>query len=144
MLTSRFDVVTAWHVIEHVASIRETLCEWQRVLRPGGLLVTETPDTTCLKVRLLGPKYKRYWKAEHIYAFKRKNYEPFIRDAGLEILPYPLLGRLRDLGLPMASYAVGYQASKGLRRILGLGKAFQVFARKPTRDADVKPLRRAA
>ena len=30
-----FDVVTAWHVIEHVADVTETLADWRRVLRPG-------------------------------------------------------------------------------------------------------------
>lgn len=145
-----FHVVTAWHVIEHVANVAETLAEWRRVLKPGGLLVMETPDTTCLKVRLLGRRYRRYWKAEHIYAFQRTNFEPFVQRAGLQILDYPRLGRWGGLSLPMATYSVAYQSAKGALRLAGLSKAFQTFCRRPSaRDVatDVSadsPQRRAA
>ncbi|MEZ6106414.1 MAG: class I SAM-dependent methyltransferase [Pirellulaceae bacterium] len=58
-----FDVVCAWHVIEHVQDVRTTLREWSRVLRPGGLLVIETPDANCPKAKRLGPKYRKFWSA---------------------------------------------------------------------------------
>jgi ubiquinone/menaquinone biosynthesis C-methylase UbiE len=126
-----FDVLTAWHVIEHVPDVAVTLAEWRRVLKPGGLLVIETPDTSCVKVKWRGARYKNFWKAEHIYAFNRTNFEPFVRRAGLDILPYPWLGRLGDLSAPMAAYAVAYQLAKGAMRLAGLSKAFQVFCRRP-------------
>ena len=108
-----FDVVTAWHVIEHVPNVTETLREWRRVLKPGGLLVMETPDTDCIKVKLRGATYRRYWKAEHIYAFTRDNFVPFLEKTRFEILPYPYFGRLNDLTSGMAAYAFTYQSLKG-------------------------------
>jgi 2-polyprenyl-3-methyl-5-hydroxy-6-metoxy-1,4-benzoquinol methylase len=39
-----FDVVTCWHVIEHVGSPRRLLEEIRRLLRPGGWLVLATPN----------------------------------------------------------------------------------------------------
>lgn len=126
-----FDVLTAWHVIEHVGDVARTLTEWRRVVKPGGLLVMEMPDTSCLKVRVLGKRYTRYWSGEHVYAFQRANFEPFVRRADLEILAYPWWGRMRDLPGPLAAYSVAYQAAKGAQRLAGVSKAFQVFCRRP-------------
>lgn len=39
-----FDVVTSWHVIEHVADPRRVLEECSRLLRPGGWLFLATPN----------------------------------------------------------------------------------------------------
>ena len=138
-----FDVLTAWHVVEHVSDVARTLTEWRRVVKPGGLLVMEMPDTTCLKVRVWGKRYTRYWSGEHVYAFQRANFEPFVRRAGLEVVAYPWLGRLRDLPRPLAAYSVAYQAAKGAQRLAGVSKAFQVFCRRPT-DAGIPSQRQHA
>jgi SAM-dependent methyltransferase len=39
-----FDVITCWHVIEHVADPRRLVGEMHRLLRPGGVLVMATPN----------------------------------------------------------------------------------------------------
>jgi SAM-dependent methyltransferase len=41
-----FDVVIACHLIEHLANPVRALCEFERVLRPGGTLVLVVPDRT--------------------------------------------------------------------------------------------------
>ncbi|HXF92292.1 MAG TPA: class I SAM-dependent methyltransferase [Nitrospiraceae bacterium] len=41
---SSFDVVTGWHVMEHVSDPRRVLAELYRVLRPNGWLVLATPN----------------------------------------------------------------------------------------------------
>jgi ubiquinone/menaquinone biosynthesis C-methylase UbiE len=38
------DVVTAQHVIEHIADYQQAVAEWFRVLRPGGRLILVTPN----------------------------------------------------------------------------------------------------
>jgi 2-polyprenyl-3-methyl-5-hydroxy-6-metoxy-1,4-benzoquinol methylase len=52
-----FDVVTLWHVLEHLLSPARALAEVQRVLRPGGVLLLETPNVESSQSRLFG----RYW-----------------------------------------------------------------------------------
>ena len=137
-----FDVLTAWHVIEHVADVAQTLAEWRRVLRPGGLLVLETPDASCLTVRLLGAGYRRFWKREHVYVFNPANLTAFARSAGLEVLRQPLFGPLGHLAFPRAAYTIAYQAHKGLLAVSSLAKAFQLFCRRP--GAQMPAIRRAA
>ena len=61
-----FDVVTLFHVIEHVPSPRALCREVLRVLRPGGALFAETPNVDTLWFRVLGPRWRQlipdhYW-----------------------------------------------------------------------------------
>lgn len=125
-----FDVLTSWHVIEHVRDVRETLAQWRRVLAPGGLLALETPDGECLKVRLKGAAYRRFWAPEHTYTFTRRTLAAFVRQAGFELLSPPVVGRLTDLPPALAAYACAYQTHAQLRGALRIHKAFQIFARK--------------
>jgi 2-polyprenyl-3-methyl-5-hydroxy-6-metoxy-1,4-benzoquinol methylase len=137
-----FDVLTAWHVIEHVADVSRTLAEWRRVLRPGGLMILETPNSSSLKVKLLGVRYRRFWAKEHVYTFRPSNLIPFVTRAGLEVLRQPLFGPLGHLAFPQAAYTVAYQAHKGLLAVSSLAKAFQLFCRRP--GAQMPAIRRAA
>ena len=129
-----FDVVTSWHVVEHVSNVTETLNEWRRVLRPGGVLVMETPDANCLKVRLKGADYRRFWAPEHTYTFTPDSLARFVERCDLVPLQRPMLGRLADLSPAMAAYTIMYQSYQALRHITGMSKAFQRFARRPDRS----------
>lgn len=125
-----FDVITAWHVIEHVWDVEESLAEWHRVLKRGGLLAIETPNSEYRKVKWLGRKYRRFWKAEHVYSFNRGNLESFLRRAGFEMESPPWMGDLREMSRGMAAYAFAYQTVKGGMRLVTNGKAFQCFCRR--------------
>jgi ubiquinone/menaquinone biosynthesis C-methylase UbiE len=46
-----YDVITLWHVLEHVPDARATLSEVARLLRPGGLAMIAVPNDS-LAVRL--------------------------------------------------------------------------------------------
>jgi 2-polyprenyl-3-methyl-5-hydroxy-6-metoxy-1,4-benzoquinol methylase len=50
-----FDVVTMWHVFEHMADPRETLRNAYRLLRPGGRIIIEVPNFGSWQARM-GPR----------------------------------------------------------------------------------------
>lgn len=52
-----FDVITLWHVLEHLPDAWETLQELSRHLAPGGHLVITTPNPGSIQFRLFG----RHW-----------------------------------------------------------------------------------
>jgi len=124
-----FDVITSWHVIEHVRDVRDTLAEWCRVLKPGGWVMIETPNGECRKVQRRGPSYRRFWAHEHTYTFNRLSLEQFFSEAHYEVFSPPRLPPLRS-GWPRFPYALAYQSYQGLRRVAGVNKAFQVIARR--------------
>ena len=57
-----FDLITMFHVIEHVARPDEVIAKLRGLLRVGGLLALETPNFDCADARLSG---KRFWGGYH-------------------------------------------------------------------------------
>jgi 2-polyprenyl-3-methyl-5-hydroxy-6-metoxy-1,4-benzoquinol methylase len=64
----RFDAVTMWAVLEHLAEPARFLARAAAVLKPGGHCLVLVPNFRSLAVRLLGPRY-RYIMAEHLNYF---------------------------------------------------------------------------
>jgi SAM-dependent methyltransferase len=133
-----FDIVTAWNVIEHVEDVAETLSEWRRVLKPGGVLAMETPDAGCLKLKWRGRRYKKFWKPEHTYTFSHWSLAEFMRRGDFEIVQTPVLGRLRNLPPAMLAYALAYQAQHLALGALGMQKSFLIAGRRSRKAAGVR------
>jgi 2-polyprenyl-3-methyl-5-hydroxy-6-metoxy-1,4-benzoquinol methylase len=80
----RFDVVTAWHVLEHVFDPSRVLSEAYRILKPGGVLMLEVPNFDSLARRAL----RTYWSAlelpRHLYHFTPKTLGALLRKAGFQ------------------------------------------------------------
>ncbi len=64
-----FDVVTMWDVIEHLYDPIAALKEAWRTLRPGGLLVLNTPNYDSLSRRLLGKRWEALCPPRHLFMF---------------------------------------------------------------------------
>lgn len=79
-----FDVVTGVGVIEHLRHPDALARFAANALRPGGVLVVQTPDSASLPARVLG----RYWPPiappEHIWYFNRSNLIRLLSEAGFE------------------------------------------------------------
>ncbi len=139
-----FDVVTAWHVIEHVPDVADTLAEWARVLRPGGVLALETPDSSCLKLKLRGGSYSRFWALGHTYTFNRRNLTPLVESAGLAVVSAPFFADPACLRPREFTRAAVYQFFKEAQILIGMHKAFQLFCRRRASAVQSRVLRRAA
>lgn len=91
-----FDLIRMGHVIEHVPDPVATLKKAYELLRPGGMLLGETPNSDCLDYRLFG----KYWGAlhlpRHLTFFNVQNLRDALSRAGFgEIRIRP---RLRTVG----------------------------------------------
>ena len=84
-----FDLVFLVQVLEHLADPPGAIGKVARMLRPGGLVVIETPSTDCADFRLF---HRRYWGGYHLprhfNLFVREHAERLLRDAGLETVSY--------------------------------------------------------
>jgi 2-polyprenyl-3-methyl-5-hydroxy-6-metoxy-1,4-benzoquinol methylase len=64
----RFDAVTFWAVLEHLAEPGEFLAKAKTLLKPGGFCFVLVPNVQSLATRFLGTRY-RYIMAEHLNYF---------------------------------------------------------------------------
>ena len=80
------DLITMFHVIEHVGSPRaviERLSDW---LRPGGVLAIETPNIDSLDARLFGAGlWGGYHIPRHWHLFRQETMTRLLESVGLEV-----------------------------------------------------------
>ena len=65
----RFDVVTMYHVLEHIPHPVEVMKGMKDILRPGGYIVIEVPNMGGLNARLMGRGW-HYYLRHHVNYFK--------------------------------------------------------------------------
>lgn len=81
-----FDLVTYFHVLEHLADPLDSLRLAAGKLRPGGRIVVEVPHARDFLITFLeSDAFKRFtfW-SEHLILHTRQSLEAFLRAAGLE------------------------------------------------------------
>ena len=122
------DVVLMMHVIEHVPDPLDTLKEIMRVLRPGGMLVMETPCYDTLMYKLLGRRERSLSCEGHIYFFTSPTLKALSEKAGFRLIRADRVGRsltlsrlLYNLGVVSKSTRV-QKALEGMSRTLGLDR----------------------
>lgn len=78
-----FDAVTMAHVIEHVHDPARLLAECRRILRPGGILVILTPNSSSWGHRHFGRNWMPLDPPRHIRVHNRNNLPRLLDAAGL-------------------------------------------------------------
>jgi 2-polyprenyl-3-methyl-5-hydroxy-6-metoxy-1,4-benzoquinol methylase len=64
-----FDVITMWHVMEHVHQLHEYFDKIQSLLKPGGILIVAVPNYESLDAKHYGEFWAAYDVPRHLYHF---------------------------------------------------------------------------
>lgn len=81
-----FAAVTMWDVLEHLSNPPMTVRKIHGMLKPGGLLAINTPDSGSLWARVWRGKWQALVPPEHMILFTKKALEILLSEAGYEIL----------------------------------------------------------
>jgi 2-polyprenyl-3-methyl-5-hydroxy-6-metoxy-1,4-benzoquinol methylase len=79
-----FDVVSAFHVLEHIADSRSFLARLRRWARPGGFVVIEVPNWASFQRRRMAASWTGLRPLEHIVHFTPRTLPQVMRSVGLE------------------------------------------------------------
>jgi len=81
-----FDVITLWHVLEHVHDLQNFLNQLKKILKSSGQIIIAVPNYTSLDASV----YKEYWAAydvpRHLYHFSPLAMEFLMKKTGMEII----------------------------------------------------------
>lgn len=67
--TETYQVVTMWHVLEHVHALRQRFAELGRLVKPGGLLVIAVPNPNSQDAKHYGSIWAARDVPRHLYHF---------------------------------------------------------------------------
>jgi len=83
---NKFDVITLWHVLEHVHDLNGYLRAFYKLLKPNGRLIIAVPNYTSYDAQF----YKKYWAAydvpRHLYHFTPSSMEFLAKKYKMELV----------------------------------------------------------
>jgi 2-polyprenyl-3-methyl-5-hydroxy-6-metoxy-1,4-benzoquinol methylase len=80
-----FDVITLWHVLEHLPNPKETLREIRRVLKRDGNVILAVPNFGSLQAKLTGRCWFHLDVPRHLFHFTPKNLVGLLEQEGFRI-----------------------------------------------------------
>jgi 2-polyprenyl-3-methyl-5-hydroxy-6-metoxy-1,4-benzoquinol methylase len=86
-----YEVITLWHVLEHLPNLEQTMNQLKSLLAPSGVLTIAVPNFEAYEASV----FKEYWAAydvpRHLYHFNRNAMEHLTSKIGLKIVrTYPM------------------------------------------------------
>ena len=85
---ARFEAITLFDVIEHLADPRAALRNCHAYLRPGGRIFLTTPDAGSVMARLMGRSWYYVDLAEHVSLFPRSALERLLGETGFSVVAF--------------------------------------------------------
>lgn len=93
---SSFDVITLWHVLEHLPSPIDTLREAFRLLRPNGLLFIQAPNFASIQSRIAKGSWFHLDVPRHLWHFSPATLKGLLGTAGFCLLRLTTLSLVYD------------------------------------------------
>ena len=82
----KFDIITMWHVLEHVTELNTTVAEFKRLLSNNGKVIIAVPNLKSFDCSY----YKKYWAGYdlpiHLYHFTKNSITKLFKKHGFSLL----------------------------------------------------------
>lgn len=82
---SQFEVITLWHVLEHMADPRQTLKQLHARGTDDALLVIAVPDRSSWDCDHYGPQWAAWDVPRHLSHFRRQDLQRLLAESGFEL-----------------------------------------------------------
>lgn len=84
--TEQFNIITMWHVLEHMHDVRATLKKLHAHLSPGGLLVIAVPDRDSWDAQHYDCAWAAFDVPRHLSHFRRADLRRILPEHGFKIM----------------------------------------------------------
>ena len=123
-----FDVVTLWHVLEHLPNPASVLQAIHRILRTNGLLLIAVPNIGSIQARVFRSRWYHLDVPRHLFHYSPETLAGILQRSGFSVLatryrsrehnPAGILGSVLRLSLPAET-----MVHKAVRKLLGMPAA---------------------
>ncbi|WP_111308726.1 class I SAM-dependent methyltransferase [Confluentibacter sediminis] len=83
---SSFDVITLWHVLEHLPNLEEQIPLFKKLLKPNGTLIIAVPNYKSYDAKF----YKAYWAAydvpRHLWHFNKQSISKLFSNVSMDVV----------------------------------------------------------
>ena len=124
---SNYDAVMALDVVEHVLDPELMLKNCQAMLKPGGLLLIQTPNTLGLRSRTQKARWDMLDCSQHINLFSARGLEGLLEKTGFEVV---MLRTVSGSGMEKGAAVVVASMKEWVLDRAKLGNALCVIARR--------------
>jgi 2-polyprenyl-3-methyl-5-hydroxy-6-metoxy-1,4-benzoquinol methylase len=115
---SKFDVITLWHVLEHVPNLKDYIIQIKSLLKPNGILIIAVPNFKSFDANY----YKQYWAAfdvpRHLWHFSKKSIQTIFSKHQINLI--------KILPMKFDAYYVAMLSEKNKNKKSNFIKAFCV------------------
>ncbi len=81
-----FDVITMWHVLEHVPNIENQIKELKRLLKPNGTILIAVPNFNSFDAKYYGVFWAAYDVPRHLWHFSKTAIKSLFQKQDLELI----------------------------------------------------------
>ena len=85
-VSAEFDVITLWHVLEHVANLNQTLTALKKQLHKNGTMFIAVPNLLSTDAKI----YKEFWAGydvpRHLWHFSKASMKKLLTNHGLKLI----------------------------------------------------------
>lgn len=81
-----FDVITMWHVLEHVPDVEAQITELKRILKPDGVIFIAVPNFKSYDAEYYGKFWAAYDVPRHLWHFSKTAIEKLFARQGIELI----------------------------------------------------------
>ena len=80
------DVITMWHVLEHVPDVEKQIVELNRLLKPGGTILIAVPNFNSFDAKYYDAFWAAYDVPRHLWHFSKTAIQSLFKKEGLQLI----------------------------------------------------------
>lgn len=81
-----FDVITMWHVLEHVPDVEAQIAELKRIVKPEGTIIIAVPNYKSYDAQHYGIFWAAYDVPRHLWHFSKTSIKLLFSKQGMELI----------------------------------------------------------